>query len=156
MRELETRYFFTPPLSDADFASLDLKPKNIIMSPVLSPTGQAEADVTSRIAHLLLLRLRPLAGTSIDSKTVHGFRIFYGIMPPGGATKEQAESTLKYLKKPPRSGEDLPHSKFTRRKKELFEFSPADSGNTVYFCIRYENSLGESGPWGPLFEANIP
>jgi hypothetical protein len=47
------------------------------------------------------------------------------------------------------SGEQLPFSKFTRRKKELFDFTQKDSGKTVYFCVRYENAKGEPEPWGP-------
>jgi hypothetical protein len=54
------------------------------------------------------------------------------------------------------AGEDLPHSKFTRRKKERFDFPAEDSGKTAYFCVRYENAKGESGPWGPMFSAVIP
>ena len=32
----------------------------------------------------------------------------------------------------------------------------AMKGQTVYFCIRYENSKGKAGPWGPIFQAIIP
>jgi hypothetical protein len=53
-------------------------------------------------------------------------------------------------------GTELPHSRFTRRKKELFEFPLEDSGKTAYFCIRLENSKGKAGPWGPVFSAIIP
>jgi hypothetical protein len=56
----------------------------------------------------------------------------------------------------PKGGEDLPFSKFTRRKKELMDFAQEDSGKTAYFCIRYENAKGEPGHWGPMFNAVIP
>jgi hypothetical protein len=46
------------------------------------------------------------------------------------------------------TGDDLPHSRFTRRQKELFDFPADDSGKTVYFCVRFENAKGEPGPWG--------
>lgn len=156
MRNLKTRRFFTPPLSDADYTSLELKPKTTVKTPILPPIGQAEAEVSYPGVHLLLLRIRPLSGTVIDTRVVHGFRIFYGLMPPGGATVEQATSPMRYLLRPPVSGEDLPHSKFTRRKKELFDFNATDSGKTAYFCVRYENSKGQAGTWGPLFNAVIP
>jgi hypothetical protein len=52
--------------------------------------------------------------------------------------------------------EDLPHSRFTHRKKELFDFDAEDSGKTAYFCIQYENSKAKKGPWSPVFSAVIP
>jgi len=156
MRNLKMRRFFSPPLTSADFVSLELRPKNNVKSPILPPEGQAEADISYPGVHLLLLRIRPVSGTVIDPRIVHGFRIFYGILPPGGATVEQATGTFRYLMKQPQSGDELPHSKFTRRRKELFDFNANDSGKTVFFCIQYENSKGQSGSWGPLFQATIP
>jgi hypothetical protein len=58
----------------------------------------------------------------------------------------------------PVTGNDLPHSTFTRHKKYRFNFD-GDSGKTVWFCLRYENEKsGEEGegPFGPLFSAIIP
>jgi hypothetical protein len=40
---------------------------------------------------------------------------------------------------------------------ERFSF-PGDTGKTVYFCIRYENSKGGEegeGDWGPMFTATV-
>jgi len=56
----------------------------------------------------------------------------------------------------PEDGTKLPESLFTRRKKELFTFLPKDSGKTACFCVRYENSKGKAGPWGPMATAIIP
>jgi hypothetical protein len=77
-------------------------------------------------------------------------------MPQGGGTLEQAARQRHYLRQPPVSGDELPHSLFTKRRKELFDFPMEDSGKTVYFCIRYENSKGKAGPWGPIISAIIP
>ncbi|MDR0642051.1 MAG: hypothetical protein LBG07_06300, partial [Treponema sp.] len=56
----------------------------------------------------------------------------------------------------PLDGDDLPHSVFTRKKKYRFDFLEEDRGKTVYFCLRYENSKGEVGPWGSVIQAIIP
>jgi hypothetical protein len=69
---------------------------------------------------------------------------------------ETATGTKGELLKVPVAGEELPHSKFTRRKKELFDFAQEDSGKRAYFCVRYENAKGEPGPQGPVFSAVIP
>jgi hypothetical protein len=45
---------------------------------------------------------------------------------------------------------------FTRKPKHEFDFPEEDRGKSVYFCLRYENSKGDPGPWGPLLHAVIP
>jgi hypothetical protein len=157
MRFIKSRYFLSPPLTDADFTLLDLKPKDTTHTPVPPPSGQAEADITRPGVHLLELHAHPTSETLADvSKGDYGFRIYYGIMPQGGASVEVATSPKRELMQVPISGDELPHSRFTRRKKERFDFDQADSGKMAYFCIRFENSKGESGPWGPMFSSIIP
>jgi hypothetical protein len=53
-----------------------------------------------------------------------------------------------------KTGEDLPHSAFTRRKKERFNFD-GYSGKMVYFCLRWENPKGAGGHFGPIKQAVI-
>lgn len=157
MRFIKSRYFLSPPLTDPDFTSLGLKPKDTTPSPVPPPTAQAEADISRPGVHLLELHLRPVTGSPPDPhRADYGYRIYWGILPPGGAPVEAATGAKRELMQAPASGNDLPHSKFTRRKKELFDFAQEDSGKTVYFCIRYENAKGEPGPWGPMFSSVIP
>jgi hypothetical protein len=156
MRNMKNRKFFSPPLSDPDFISLGLKPHDTIKTPIADPTGQAEADVTYPGPHLLMLHLKALSGTAVDHRADHGYRIYYGIMPHGGATVEEASGPDRYLMQAVMHGEDLPHSVFTRRKQELLAFPDPDSGKTAFFSIRYENAKGKKGPWGPVFSAIIP
>jgi len=155
MRDIKDRHFKQPPMEDADFISLGLKPKDTTKTIVPVPTGQAEADITHPGTDLVMLHIKLLTGTVIDPDSLNGYRIYYGIMPPGGATVEEATGHDRYLMKPALTGEDLPHSRFTRRKKETLIFSPLENGKTVYFSVRIENSKGEAGPWGPVFKAVI-
>ena len=157
MRFLKNRYFVSPPLLDADYISLGLKPRDTKPTPIPPPTAQAEADVTYPAAHTLELHLRPVADTAPDAhRSNYGFRVYYGILPPGGATLEAAAGPRRDLLKPPTSGDELPYSRFTRRTRERLDFAQEESGKTVYFCVRYENAKGEPGPWGPIFSAVIP
>jgi hypothetical protein len=157
MRFFKSRYFLEPPLTDADLASLGLPPKDTSRTPVPPPTSQAEADIGRPGVHLLELYLRAIAGSPPDPhRADYGFRIYWGVLPTGGASTEAATGIKRELIKIPVSGEELPHSKFTRRKKELFDFPAEDSGKTVFFCVRFENAKGEPGPWGPIFSAIIP
>jgi hypothetical protein len=157
MRFFKSRYFVTPPLIDADYASLQLKPRDTTRTPVPPPVAQAEADVSYSAQHTLELHLRPVPNTPPDPHHAdYGFRVYFGILPTGGASVEAALSPKRELTKAPISGEELPHSHFTRRRRERLDFAQEDRGKTIYFCVRYENAKGEPGPWGPLFSAVIP
>ncbi|MDR1248457.1 MAG: hypothetical protein LBK63_04050, partial [Treponema sp.] len=90
------------------------------------------------------------------SRGDYGFALYLGIMPQGGATLEQAAGIKHYLMKEPRSGEELLHHRFTRRRKEPVNFDASESGMTAYFCARYENGKGHVGNWGPVASAIIP
>ncbi|MDR0611170.1 MAG: hypothetical protein LBG58_13755, partial [Planctomycetaceae bacterium] len=157
MRAIKNHYFLSPPLSNVDLISLKLKPKDYSRTPSPPPANQAEADLSRPGEHQIMLHLRAVATEKVDPRQGdYGFRIYWGIMPTGGATIENALSAKRELVKIPVSGEELPHSRFTRRKKELFDFSQEDRGKTIFFCIRFENAKGEPGPWGPLFSTIIP
>ena len=141
MRDVKKRYFYNPPLADADFLSLGLKPKDNEPTPVADPTGQAEATISFPGRTQLMLHINHVAGTPQDARASYGYRIYFG---------------LTEASDPPPTALHLRESKFTRKKKELFSFQPADSGKKAYFCIRYENSKGVAGPWGPMASAIVP
>jgi hypothetical protein len=156
MRFFKNHYFLVPPLTDTDLVSLGLNPQNP-PTPIPPPTTQAEADVSRPGVHLLELHLHPVPGSPLDPyRSDYGFRIYWGVMPPSGASVEAATGSKRELMKAPVDGKELPHSKFVRRKKELFDFAGDDSGKTVYFCIQYENAKGDQGSWGPIFSSIIP
>jgi hypothetical protein len=157
MRFFKSRYFVSPPLIDADFISLGLKPHDAKPTPIPPPVAQAEADVSYPAAHTLELHLRPVTGVPPDPHhSDYGFRVYFGLLPPGGASVEAATGPRRELMKAPVSGDELPHSHFTRRKRERLDFAQEESGKTIHFCVRYENAKGEPGPWGPIFSAVIP
>ena len=106
------------------------------------PQGQATAMMTYIGGQILRLHIKHMVGTPADKKANYGCKIYYGVF---------ADSD-----KQPVTGEDLTKQIFTRRKKEDFTFSPTDVKKTAYFCIRYENSKGQAGAWGPMISALIP
>jgi hypothetical protein len=156
MRDLKDRYYRKNPLKDEDFVNLGLKTPGKKPSQISEPEGQAAADVSYPGVHLLKLHLYHVSGTVPDKRADYGYRVYYGIMPPGGASAEEAAGDSRYLAKPATQGRSLPHSVFTRRKTHVFDLPEEDSGKTAYFCVRYENPKGQPGPWGPLFHAIIP
>ena len=131
-----------PNVTDEDKLAMRLPVYDKEPTPVGKPLGEAEADVKYLGKKVMQLYIKHVEGTPLDEKADYGYKIYYGIY---------ADSDTQ-----PASGKDLHEHKFTRRKKEIFEFTPEDAKKTVYFCIRYENSKGETGPWGPMISATIP
>jgi len=150
MRDLKERRFFVPPLTYADLIALELTPPDTNPTPISAPTAQVEADLTFPGIHLVELKnIRPVGGLAPDPMNDYGVRIYWGIMGPAIAPDKFR------LDGAPVNGDDLPYSKFTRRHKEFFDFD-GESGNTVLFCLRYENLTGQAGPLGPILKAVIP
>jgi hypothetical protein len=119
-------------------------------SPVPEPDNQVEADLTFPGIHMVeLVKIRPVSGTPPDARSDYGVRIHFGFSGP------PSEKFPFRLVNVPKRGEDLPYSVFTKKKKKRFDLE-GESGCTVYFCLRYENSKGDVGPFGPMLSAVIP
>ncbi|MDR0693852.1 MAG: hypothetical protein LBF81_00940, partial [Prevotellaceae bacterium] len=51
---------------------------------------------------------------------------------------------------------DLTHSSFDTHTPLTLEFADEDRGKTLYFALRWENTTGEKGPFGPIMSAIVP
>lgn len=133
---------YNPNMNETDKLTLGIRPRDTVRTPVSDPDGIAEADIIYTGRMQLTVRVKHLEGTAQDRRANYGCRIYYGIFPVNAPQ--------------PETGKDLRESRFTRLKKELFKFEPEDTGKIAWFCIRYENSRGRAGQWGPLVKAIIP
>jgi hypothetical protein len=158
MRFFRDRFFKMPPLTAGDWAALGFREKDTHPSTIPVPDGVPAASLSYPGGpHAMTVHLGPMAGTQeLDPRSDYGYAIYVGIMPPGGATLEQAASDKHYLMKIPADGRGLQHYRFTRRRKEKILFDAEDAGMTAYVCCRYENGKGEVGQWGPVVSAVIP
>ncbi|MDR2784044.1 MAG: hypothetical protein LBB48_09455 [Treponema sp.] len=158
MRFFKDRYFKMPPLTEADWAALGFRRKDQHHTPVPAPDGAPAVSLSYPGGpHVVIAHLGPMAGTrELAPESDYGYAVYVGIMPPGGATLEQAASDKRYLMKAPTDGKSLTHYRFTRRRKEKIVFDSEDAGMTVYVCCRYENQKGEIGLWGPAASAIVP
>ena len=141
MRDMKKRYFLSPPLNDADFVALGIKPPDTTHSPTGTPTAQVMVETFLVGRHELGIRIIYITGSSNEPAN-KGYRIWYSVLDPGGV--------------PPAEPEDLRKSFFTKRKKDLVQFEYGDSGKTVYIAVRVENTSGKQGPWGPMVSTLIP
>ena len=156
MRFLKNNYFNSPPRTAAELASLTLS-KHSKSSDVPPPQNQVTAKYRPLGDHLVELVIEIVGDIEQDREASdYGVRTYWGVMPAGGASVEAATGRKRELLKAPASGDDLQFSRFSRRKKEVFDFDAADRGKTVYFCLRLENAKGEAGPWGPMLDTIIP
>ena len=142
LRQFVNQYLRFEPVTDTNRVEMGIPNRDTIPTPVGDPVGQAEADISYPGRTQLVLNIKHVTGTPHDSRAYYGYRIYYGVFA--------ADHT------PPQSGKDLHVSKFSRKKRNLFNFQPEDSSKTAYFCIRYENGKGGAGPWGPMCSAIIP
>jgi hypothetical protein len=140
MRDMKRRYFLTPPLTDADYISLGLKPHDTTPTASGTPTAQVTVETYLVGRHELGVKIIYVTGTPTDPAT-KGYRIWYSIVATGET--------------PPANPDDLRKSFFTKRKKDVIEFDFGDSGKNCFMAVQIENE-GKKGPWGPLVSALIP
>ncbi|MDR3122736.1 MAG: hypothetical protein LBU16_03030 [Treponema sp.] len=140
MRDFKRRYFLSPPLTDADYVSLGLKPHDSIPTPSGPFAAQAMVETYLVGRHELGIKLIYVTGNPSDPAN-KGYRVWYSVVAPGQT--------------PPADPEDLRHSFFTKRKKDVIEFEFGDSGKTACFAVQIENDKMK-GQWGPMVKALIP
>ena len=131
-----------PYVTNTDRKEMGLTIYDTISTTVGTPKVRAMGKIIYRGAGSLELHIAPEADISEDKRAYYGCKILYGVFDADAPA--------------PVSETELHESIFTRRKKEAFIFQPKDSAKKVYFCIRYENSKGNAGPWCPMFPAVIP
>jgi hypothetical protein len=150
IRPFVKQYLHFKPVTDGDRISMGIPVHDTVPTRIGNPVAQATGDLTFPGVHLVEIKnLRPVGGPPPDPRSDYGVKIFYGL------TGEPSAKEPFRLSAPPKTGKDLPGSKFTRKKKMLFDFE-GESGNTVYFCLRYESPTGGEGPFGPVLSAVIP
>ena len=131
-----------PNVTNLDREAMGIPVYDTIPTPVSVPKVRAKANVVFKGAGSIELQIAPDGDISEDRRAYYGCKILYGVFDSAAA--------------PPQSETELHESVFSRRKKEAFVFQPKDSAKKVYFCMRYENSKGQPGPWCPIFSAVIP
>ncbi|MDR0403785.1 MAG: hypothetical protein LBH35_09380 [Treponema sp.] len=158
MRFFRGRYFRIPPLTGGDWAALGFRRKRSRSSPIPPPDGTPLVSLSyPGDPRTIMAHLGPMPGTEeLDSRSGHGYAVYGGIMPPGGATLEEAASKKHYLMEVPKDGDGLTHYRFTRWRKTRLVFDAEDGGKTLFVCARYENGKGETGNWGPVASLIIP
>jgi hypothetical protein len=72
------------------------------------------------------------------------------------AGQHGAEIRWAILGSPPTKIDDLIHSSFDTRTPFTLQFDEDQRGQKIYFCLCWENTRGEKGPWSEIISAVIP
>jgi hypothetical protein len=73
--------------------------------------------------------------------------------PPG---QHGAEIRWAVLEVAPTVLDDLSHSSFDTRSPFTLTFDENQRGQALYYCLCWENTRGEKGPYSPIEKAIIP
>ena len=140
LRQLVKSLQSNPRVSDDDLKRMNIAIPSSGHSPSPVPTTYPAATVDSSVMRRLTINFRDVdSNTTAKPKGVHGAEIKWGIFAS-----------------PIIDPEVLPNSSFDTRTPFTLEFSSNDRGKMVYFCLRWENTIGEKGPWGEMESAVIP
>jgi len=153
LRPFVQRYLKWSPVTDKDRFKMGLPIRGLTLFEADAPMVQAGGDLVFPGIHMVEVRnIRPLGLPDDDRRERYdrlGIIIHYGILAPTG---DLGKWHIAYE---PRTGEDLPYSLFTRRKRYKFDFD-GESGNRIFICLCYAKSKRKLGPFGPMLKAVIP
>jgi hypothetical protein len=97
---------------------------------------------------------------TVDSSIIRQVKILFRDNASSSRAKPHGvhgvEVKWSILETPPVNVKDLTTSSFDTRSPLTLEFEEEQRGKTVWFCLRWENTKGEKGPWSEIGSAIIP
>jgi hypothetical protein len=132
---------FNRALTDGDRDTLGLPVYKTGRTPAPVATKHPDYDVDS---------------SEIRRLTIHFFEQGSKHTKAKPAGQHGAEIRWAILDTPPHSLDDLAHSSFDTHTPLTLSFDEYQRGKTVYFCLCWENTRGEKGPWSEIVSAIIP
>jgi hypothetical protein len=140
MRDFKRRYFISPPLTDADFVALGLKPRAKHRTPVSAPEDIPDVEVQTPHPRTVRIRFRYRnAARWGKPKNVRGIECQWII---AGS--------------PPLSVDDLLHTATATRNPLELVFEENQRGKKIYFAVRWEAGATKKGKWSDIFYVIIP
>jgi len=140
MRFLHSRKFFSPPMEDADYVRLGLRPPDRIRTEHVVVNELVEFEI----------RLRGIRELEVN------FWIKGAAHRAKPAGYEGAVIVWDLLDAPPERPTDLAHHTMASRTPHIIEFDEADRGKTAYIALQWQNERGITGPWSEMQTAIVP
>jgi hypothetical protein len=128
-------------VTNRDHEMLRLPVRDTVHTPVGEPVGDVTATVERTSEGVISLHIAHVEGTPYDPRANYGVKVRYGVFPIETVTVDDVNK--------------LTETVFTRRKVLTVKFTKDDLKKMAFFCMRYENSKGQAGLWGPMASAVI-
>jgi hypothetical protein len=130
--------------------------------PVVTPSDlEAMGIVTGKgggSIHHPAITTRP--DFDVDSSMIRRLKVVYRDQGAKSRAKPHGvhgvEIRWMILDAPPQDISELTNSSFSTRPPFTLEFTEHERGKTVWFCLRWESTTGEKGPWSEIVSAIIP
>jgi hypothetical protein len=130
-----------PQVTKEDREAMGITVYDTIPTTVGTPVGDVTATVERISEGVLKLFIEHVKGTPFDPKANYGVKLCYGVFPIDTVTVDDLSQ--------------MNETAFTRRKTIEIKFPKEDLKKMAFFCMRYENSKGQAGQWGPVVSAVI-
>jgi len=140
MRFLHSRKFFSPPMEDADYVRLGLRPPDRIRTEHTTVNELVEFEIRLRGIRELEVNFW-IKGADHRAK-------------PSGY--DGAVLVWDILDSPPERPTDLAEHTMASRTPHIIEFDETDRGKTVYIALCWQNERGIRGPWSEMQTAVVP
>ncbi|MDR1330864.1 MAG: hypothetical protein LBK07_02040 [Tannerella sp.] len=129
-----------PEVTDDDRRAMGIVIRDTTRTPVKPPKTYPAYSIDTSLIRCLIILFWDLGSKSkAKPRGIHGAEIRWVI-----------------LDHPPMSVDELVHSSFDTRSPFELMFDESERGKSVYFCLRWENTRGEKGPWSEIVMAIIP
>ena len=137
---VNTSLRYNHAVTNADRVDMGLTIPDHNPTPVPAPATYPEFSIDSSVIRQLSVRFHDQGSTSkAKPHGVHGAEIRWGI-----------------LDEVPTDVDDLRTSSFATRSPLTLSFHEYERGKSVYFCLRWENTHSQKGPWSEIVRAIIP
>jgi len=140
MRDIRRRFFFIPPLTEANFVDLGLQPPDTIRTPHI--------DVPEMVDFVIhLSNIRELVVDFWVQGEAHKAK-------PHGYDGAVVIWGLRDF--PPERPDDLPHHTMASRTPHTLTFEETQRGAMVQIALAWQNERGHLGQWSEYKSAIIP
>ncbi|MDR3235970.1 MAG: hypothetical protein LBT48_04500 [Prevotellaceae bacterium] len=138
-RLLKAYVTYNPLVTDKDRRAMELPIHKTTRTRVSVPTTMPFFEIDSSVIRRLIIHFFDQNARKAKPAGVHGAEIRWAIL----------HVPVTHLK-------DLVNSSFDTHTPFMLEFDEDERGKTVYFCLCWENTRGEKGPWSEIVSAVIP
>ena len=129
---------YNPEMTSTMRSAMGLNPRETYRSKAQMPTGKPRIELKPGIRQMTVRYIDETSGRRAKPKGVRGIIYHWAI-----------------LNEPPKSPEDLNRTASKTSGPLTLHFEENQRGNAFYISARWENTIGEPGPWSDIVKSFI-